>query len=229
MKQIKRLEGRHNSALDEVFHQLNLWNVGNVIYWMKFFEMIGNVPGDVVECGIGRGRSLIILSAINELLDPSEGGARKIYGYDSFAGFPEPTAEDDSSRMPQRGDWAWSPSGKYEYSPKFLREVLKQAGVDSSNIVMTPGFFDESLLHHPDRPIALLHVDGDLYRSYMSCLELLYPKVASGGVVVFDDFMAEESTNEKFPGARRAVKEFFGAEYAKLRVSVGGNYYYVKP
>ena len=35
----------------------------------KFFEMAKNVSGDIVECGIGRGRSMIILCALNYFFD----------------------------------------------------------------------------------------------------------------------------------------------------------------
>jgi ubiquinone/menaquinone biosynthesis C-methylase UbiE len=51
------------------FHQLNCGNIGNVVYWREFFRMAAGVAGDVVECGVGRGRSLLILAALNDLLD----------------------------------------------------------------------------------------------------------------------------------------------------------------
>ena len=91
--------------------------------------MIEKIPGDIVECGVGRGRSILILATLNDLLSSSESGQRKIYGYDSFAGFPEPTAEDKSARNPKKGEWSTSPSGKYRYSPDFVRQIMKDADV----------------------------------------------------------------------------------------------------
>jgi hypothetical protein len=90
------------------------------------------------------------------------------------------------------------------------------------------GFFSESLPTHPRRQIALLNVDGDLYQSYKDSLDNLYPLVSPKGVIVFDDFLFQESTEEHFPGARRAVKEFLGTAYADLRCSRRGNAYYIK-
>lgn len=229
MRLINYCEQRHRNDIDEKYHQLNLGNIGRVMYWQNFFNMVKDVEGDIVECGIGRGRSLLIIAAINQLLDKRDGGQRKIFGYDSFEGFPEPTAADNSPRNPQKGEWSTSPSGQYSYSEDFTRMVLESGDVATNNITLTKGYFSESLINHPERPIALLHIDGDLYQSYLSALEHLFHGVAKGGIVVFDDFYEkEENTVEPFPGARQAVKDFLGDEYIKLQVSMVGAYYFVK-
>jgi hypothetical protein len=228
MKHFKGLSAPHPAEIDERFHQLNYVNVGSVVYWADLFGKIAGVPGDVVECGVGRGRSLLILAVLNDMFDAAEGGQRRLFGYDSFAGFPEPAPQDASPRQPKKGEWAASPSGKYDYTPDFIRRVLRDGGVDDAAVTLTPGFFQASLASHPDRPIALLHVDGDLYSSYMATLTQLYPKVAPGGLVVFDDFLLEETPAEAFPGARKAVKEFFGDDYRRLQPTLGGNGYIQK-
>jgi len=230
MKKIKKYERQHKEEIDDVFHQLNLGNVGNVIYWWKFFEMIESIEGDVVECGVGRGRSLIVISALNYFLDKNEGGGRKIFAYDSFEGFPEPTDEDKSNRKPKKGEWSSSPTNKYKYSVDFTNQVLSDADIpiNEMSFNIKKGYFCDSLIDHPDRPIALLHVDGDLYQSYKDVLENLYSRVSAGGIIVFDDFIADESENEDFPGARLAVEEFLGCKVKDLKISVGGTNYLIK-
>ena len=47
-------EGPHHPSMDEMFHQLNLASIANVLYWRMFFKQVRNLPGDYVECGIGR-------------------------------------------------------------------------------------------------------------------------------------------------------------------------------
>jgi O-methyltransferase len=229
MKSIRPFRAPHHSGIDERFHQLDIGNIGTVMSWRMFFEMAQGLSGDVVECGVGRARSLAIIAAINHLLLPEEGGGRRIFGYDSFRGFPEPTIEDASPRQPRKGDWARSPTGHYEYTAAFAREVLREAGVPDDAVTLTPGFFNETLPHHPDRPIVILHIDADLYSSYRDALACLYPKVVSGGFVIFDDFLSEPDPQEKFPGARRAVKEFFKDDVRNLRPSPSGGCYIVKP
>jgi hypothetical protein len=230
MKQLFDFETAHPHEMDEKFHPFNIGNIGNVIYWWKYFEMIQKVPGSIVECGIGRGRSLIVLSAINAFLDEAEGGQRKVFGYDSFEGFPEPSAEDESYRNPQKGEWSTSPSGKYQYSPDFMRMVLREAKIPNvDDIVLTKGYFSDTCGHHPNEPIALLHVDGDLYQSYIDTLTSLYPKVSPGGLVVFDDYLEVEQGEDRWPGARKAVQDFFGPLANQIKTSVRGTQYLVKP
>jgi O-methyltransferase len=229
MRLLNYCEQRHRSDIDEKYHQLNLGNIGRVMYWQNFFNMVKDVEGDIVECGIGRGRSLLIIAAINRMLDTKHGGQRKIFGYDSFAGFPEPTAEDESPRNPKKGEWSTSPSGRYTYSEEFMKMVIESGDVAATDITLTKGYFADSLVNHPDKPIALLHIDGDLYRSYMSTLEHLFTKVARGGIIVFDDFSENnEAAIEPFPGARQAAKDFLGEMFSQLQVSMLGPYFFVK-
>ncbi len=229
MKKIAAFETNRHKEIDERFFQLTIANVGRTLYWEKFFKMTKDVPGDIVECGVGGGRSLLLITALNHILDKDEGGQRTIYGYDSFEGFPEPTAEDQSFRKPKKGEWARSPSGKYRYTPAFIKTVLTLAGIPETALpVLTDGFFDKVLPDHPKRPIAILHVDGDLYSSYTACLANLFELVSPKGVIVFDDFFEGSEGNDRFPGARAAVKEFLKDNARKLRVSVAGSYYYVK-
>ena len=230
MHDIFHFETKHPREVDEAYHVLNIGNIGNVIYWNTFLEMVRNVPGAIVECGVGRARSLLILSALNTLRDANEGGGRKVFGYDSFEGFPQPVPEDESIRKPQRGDWSHSPSGKYKYDPKFIRTVLENASLTdtSKELALEKGFFSESLKSYPQEPIAVLHVDGDLYDSYMDVLTALYSHVCTGGVIVFDDFMYKDPGDEKWPGARKAVQDFFEGKGQVLRESIRGNPYIIK-
>jgi len=224
---IFNFETAHPADVDEAYHVLNIGNIGNVVYWTRFLEMVRNVPGAIVECGIGRARSLLVMAALNKLLDPGEGGGRAIYGYDSFEGFPEPSPEDASKRDPKKGDWSHSPSGKYKYDSDFIRTVLDNACI-TGEIGLEKGYFTDSLRNYSKEPIALLHVDGDLYESYIDVLNALYPFVCIGGVIVFDDFMYNAPPDEKWPGARKAVDEFFHGTGQTLRESIRGNPYIIK-
>ena len=64
------------------------------------------------------------------------------------------------------------------------------------------GRFKETLPHTDLGKIAVLHIDGDWYESVKVCLEQLYDRVSSGGIIQIDDYGHWE-------GARKAVDEFF--------------------
>jgi len=236
---VNRFDRPQPEDMDDRYHHLCDANILHTLYISHFLDMIADVPGDVVECGVGRGRSLVITEALMRF---KRGHAdRDLYGYDSFEGFPEPAPEDVSPRKPKKGEWSHSPSGEYEVSLPFIQEILQKASAGSTavsrseghllecprTVKLVKGYFCDTLPHHPNKPIALLNVDGDLYDSYKDTLQALYPLVAPGGVILFDDFLVD-SAIDAYPGARKAVEEFFEDKPGDLQVSPIGTAYYRK-
>jgi hypothetical protein len=133
-----------------------------------------------------------------------------VFALDSFEGFPEPSTQDESPRMPKKGEWSKSPTGQYSYTPDFLKEVLTLGGVNQESLKIVKGFFNDTISGIPKKPIALLHLDGDLYESYKVPLVALSNQIQIGGIIVIDDFLKtmQSSQEESFPGARQAVMEF---------------------
>jgi hypothetical protein len=178
---------------------------------MAFFHRVADMPGCVAECGLGQGITFAMLS----LLIREEGKQRPLWGFDSFQGFPEPTIEDKSPRNPRRGEWNATTKGE-------MLNCLSQFG-DTSHIQIIEGFFEKTLPISPVRDISLLHLDVDLYASYKICLEELFPRMVPGGIVVFDEF-----AREKWPGARRAIDQYFeGTPYVPQVESSNPRKYYV--
>ena len=191
--------------------------MANFLYYGNLFSQIKDIDGSIVECGVGKGRSFLYFN----FLASKEGKGRMVWGFDSFEGFPEPTSEDESSRKPKKGDWS-------DVSVGHIRDVLKTAGIPESwaarNVRLVKGFFDKTLSEYDGAPIALLHVDADLYESYMEVLVKFFPLVAPGGVVLFDEY-----DEPKWPGAKRAVDEYFAkTPYRPLRDRLSGKHYLVK-
>jgi hypothetical protein len=222
----------HPTDVDEAYHTFNQSNCLNAIYWQKFFDMVEDVAFDsVVECGVGRGRSLITIASLETLYATlGKRRHRHIYGLDSFEGFPDPTPEDDSPRRPKKGEWNSSPSGKYRYSPEFLIEVLAKAGIDTSpdRLTLVKGYFDESLARIETGRIGILHLDGDLYRSVLDPITMLADKIVVNGIVVIDDYVLADADqkSEKFPGARKAIEKFLSTDDRfELLVSIRGTPY----
>jgi hypothetical protein len=228
------LQTRHPAQVDEAYHALNVANCLNVLYWQFFFDITKNLDFQaIVECGVGRGRSLITIAALETFRATTEGRARrKIFALDSFEGFPEPSVCDQSGRNPQKGEWSTSPSGKYKYTPEFLRRILENAEIDlgDENIELVQGFFDDTIPTLDLGTIGILHLDGDLYRSILGPLEMLADKIVVGGLVIIDDFLVDgDKAAEKFPGARRAVEAFLAADSRfELQVSMRGTPYLVR-
>jgi O-methyltransferase len=161
------------------------------------------VPGCFVECGVWRGGS----AALMGLALRHAGQDRALHLFDSFEGLPEPTAIDESAAAEYSGDRA---SGKLVSVGKCqagLAEVenflFGRLHFDPSRIHFHVGWFQNSLPTAAEKlgPIALLRLDGDWYESTIICLNLLYPQLSPGGIVVLDDYYA-------WAGCKKATDEY---------------------
>src|SRR5438128_9466954 len=72
-------------------------HVRRIRYFQHLVELIEYVPGDIVECGVEEGASLLMLAAL------TEGGRfpRRVWGFDSFEGLPAPAPQDEPEREPE--------------------------------------------------------------------------------------------------------------------------------
>ena len=192
--------------------------VGRLLYYKRLLDLVSDIEGDVVECGVGQGRSLFYFA----LLCREEERGRQIWGFDSFEGFPEPAEEDVSARNPKKGQHLADMDG--------VSALLQEGQFDSvymrSKITLVKGFFNESLRKYVGQEIALLHIDADLYGSYRDSLNILYPRVKPGGVIAFDEYM-DGITHVNYPGAKKAIDEFFADKPFDLRRDQHYSKYYV--
>jgi predicted O-methyltransferase YrrM len=153
-------------------------------------------PGAILECGTHHGATLLGMAHILR----SRGISARLYGLDSFEGFPEPTAED------AQGDGTMHPWVRRGFLGEASLERLtaRIARMDlTSRVTLIKGYFDDTLPRLAAERFSLVHLDCDLYGSYMSCLEFVYPRMLPDGMIIFDDY-----GSPPYPGAQRAVDEF---------------------
>ena len=104
--------------------------------------------------------------------------------------------------------------------------MLQFNGIDSTfiseSIEFIPGEFCDSLSSYDGAPIALLHLDSDLYESYATTLNSLYQYVVPGGIITFDEYRAPI-----WPGPTQAVDEFFEDRPESVVRSPLPEFYYV--
>ena len=183
------------------------------------YALASRVAGDVVECGVGRGSSFTALL----LMAQAEGRGRHVWGFDSFQGLPAPSAEDASWKDRRQGDLRFG-------TPADVTRAILGSDVEApffaAHAHLVPGYFDDSLRHYTGERIAFLHLDVDFYQSYTTCLTTLYPRIAPGGVVAFDEY-----GDPTYPGARRAIDEYFGDRIGDLQVDpyLANRAFLVKP
>ena len=169
------LEIRRSSPVDRFLLQFEQVNAKTFLYLSRMLGLITHLDGAVVECGVGEARTFQMLA----LLLQEENKGRTLWGFDSFEGFPEPSAEDTSPRNPKKGEWKMITRSE-------VYDILKRLRI-TAPVHVTQGYFEDTLRDVKVPPIALLHLDVDLYKSYKTCLEKLFPLVIQGGVVLFDE------------------------------------------
>jgi hypothetical protein len=163
------------------------------------------VPGAVLECGTHHGATLLGMAHLLSC----RGIPARLYGLDSFEGFPEPAPEDtldDGALHPLVHRGALN-----EASFDELRARIRRMGL-SKQVTVIKGFFDDTLPALATERFSLVHVDCDLYDSYVSCLEFAYPRMLPGGYIVLDDY-----NSPVYVGARRAVDEFFAGKRERIQ------------
>ncbi|HUB25876.1 MAG TPA: TylF/MycF/NovP-related O-methyltransferase [Tepidisphaeraceae bacterium] len=156
------------------------------ILWRTLKQAL-RIEGDFVECGVFRGGTALLAAST---ISQQSGGERKLHLFDSFRGLPSDT---NSSERFSAGDFSRT-------SVSEVSAILSPYPLVSIH----PGFIPGTFADAPVRAIAWAHVDVDLYQSVTDCIEWIYPHLAAGGYLIFDDYGFPSC-----PGARRAVDEAF--------------------
>lgn len=175
---------------------------------IALLETTLRLPGDVIECGVFRGGS--VQKIARTVMDHAP--QKTIYACDSFQGFPqEQVGRIDVGffRFLSRIRRKFQSCGD---TPERLERVFKLFNVRGE---VVKGYFDQSLLRFRESQFCFIHLDCDIYESYKTCLGQLYDRLIPGGIVVFDDY-----GSPKWPGAEKAVNEFFAVAPGKIEQCV---------
>jgi O-methyltransferase len=159
------------------------------------------VAGDVVEFGCYVGTSSLFFERMLAQYAP----ARQLHVYDSFAGLPAKQPQDVSPVGEQFS------AGKLKASKTELINNFKQAGLRIPHIHR--GWFADLTTDDIPGRISFAFLDGDFYESILTPLQLIWPQLSPGAIVIIDDYQSEA-----LPGARRAVNDWTKRHPAKVRV-----------
>lgn len=125
--------------------------------------LVSNNYKHVLEFGVASGRSL---KSIRDNLNESY----KVFGFDCFDGLPE--------------DWIDTCCDKGSFSTNGIIPNIE-------NVTFFKGLFAETIPEYFDiaKPIALLHVDCDLYSSTKEVLYSLNSWIKKDTIIVFDEWV----------------------------------------
>jgi len=175
------------------------------LYQTVKFISRNNIPGDMVECGIWRGGSSMMIALTLEALGDR---SRDIYLYDTYTGMTEPENVDVRSKdgTEQVSRWqAFQRDGYNEWAHAALPEVranMAATGYPENRLHFVVGEVETTIPTIAPENISLLRLDTDWYRSTRHELIHLYPRLSRQGALIVDDYGAYE-------GSRKATDEYF--------------------
>jgi len=172
-----------------------------------------NISGDIVECGVWKGGSMMAIARTLLLLNAKE---RHLYLFDTFAGMTAPTEKDGSrfgNKTPQEAfvemhkndgtnQWCFS-------SLEETRRNMLSVRYPKDKIHFVKGPVESTIPGQAPSQIALLRLDTDFYDSSKHEMVHLFPLLVSGGVLLLDDYGHWE-------GQRLAVDEYLAQNKVRL-------------
>ena len=227
--QSSRGEQDQNKRLLEITQSLlpsygNNWNahsvltlrrqsISRILYYDDLYKKILGVPGVICEFGVQWGTTLAQLMAFRGIYEPYN-HSRKIYGFDTFEGFP--VIDEKDHGFSELGDYSVN-SGHIELLEEILTihesysplSHIKKFDLVKGDASLTVGPW---LAANPHAIISMAIFDMDVYKPTRDVLELILPRLTKGSLLVFDELNAE-----MFPGETRAVDEVLGLNNIRLR------------
>ena len=151
---------------------------------VTYVRLSNHIEGSIAEIGVYKGGSAMSI-ARNKRED------KRLFLFDTFDGLPQECEKDNHHK---KGDFA-------DTSLESVREGLK----NFDNVYIHKGLFPhETGTAIWNEVFSLVHIDVDLYKSYVDTLNFIWSRVVKGGIVVMDDYNASTCL-----GAKLAVDEFF--------------------
>lgn len=163
-----------------------------------------NISGDVVECGVWRGGSMMLVAYA---LDYFNDRTRDLYLFDTFAGMTKPSEIDtDLSNVDYHQRWKdiTQQGGMMGFGDTVegVKANLMLTGYPEQRMHFVAGDVLQTIPATVPSRIALLRLDTDWYQSTLHELEHLYELLVPHGVLIIDDYGS-------YRGARKATDEFF--------------------
>lgn len=189
-------------------------NLTRFLAQYEIFKKVMNVKGSIVECGVFRGGGLMAWAKLSAILEPVN-LTRRIYGFDTFQGFPN-VSDKDTQGLGQHVKTGDLYSNSYDElkelieiydSDRFLGHVSKVNLIKGDASKSIPEFIEKN----QHLVVSLLFLDFDLYEPTRIAIEYFFPRIPKGGIIAFD-----ELDNPLWPGETVAMLEKIGAN--KLRI-----------
>lgn len=159
-----------------------------------------NIYGSYVECGVYKGGSIMnmALTQLNYIK------MVHIYLYDTFEGMTPQGDFDVNHKGVPAARILKNPSKRCICSLEDVKKNLSLTGYPKEFLHYRKGDVAVTLKQMVPEKISLLRLDTDWYESTKIELEVLYPLLVKGGILILDDY-------GYWRGARKAADDYFSS------------------
>ncbi|PJC28772.1 dTDP-6-deoxy-L-hexose 3-O-methyltransferase [Candidatus Shapirobacteria bacterium CG_4_9_14_0_2_um_filter_40_11] len=179
----------------------------------ELFKKVLSIKGSIIECGVHRGFGLMTWTNLSAILEPNN-LTRRIYGFDTFGGFPS-IADEDKSQYTEIKPGSLSTDSLNELKKlikiydanRFLGHIDKVRLIKGDASRTIPAFIKE----RPHLVVSLLFLDFDLFEPTKVAIENFYPRMPRGSIIAFD-----ELDNPIWPGETLALLKTIGINKLKI-------------
>ena len=199
--------------LDEFPKYVRRQRITRLLALYEIFKRVLPVKGSVIECGVYRGFGLMAWAHFSAILEPVN-LTRRIYGFDTFGGFPGPSEADTAASFrPEEGTLFADSFEELKDLVKLHDQTRYLGHLDKVHLIRgdatqtIPQFVQEN--NH--LVVSLLFLDFDLFEPTKVAIECLYPRMPKGAVIAFD-----ELDNPLWPGETQALLKTLGIGSLKL-------------
>ncbi|MBS0623464.1 MAG: class I SAM-dependent methyltransferase [Verrucomicrobia bacterium] len=170
------IQGSHQYDQYEAPHTIS-WRLHTLVWAAKSAL---SVEGDFVECGVYKADMSWVISQVVDFV----AAGKNFYLYDTFAGFSEKySSKEDFPDFPGFLDFA----NKYYKDPSLYSYVCERFK-DFPAVKVIKGVVPDVLLERAPDKIAFLHIDLNSPAAEIGALEILFPRLSPGALLVFDDY-----------------------------------------
>ena len=188
--------------------------IAQFLFKYEIFKQILKVNGSIIECGVAFGSGIFTFAHLSSIFEPAN-HTRKVFGFDTFSGFPSISKFDTGSdRESKKG-------GMKVDSYKELLEAIKIFDQNRSNshiskLKLVKGDFKKTsrdfIKNNPHLIVSLLYLDFDLYEPTKLALKTFLPRMPIGSIIAFD-----EINHKEWPGETLAVLEECGIKNLEIK------------
>ena len=166
-------------------------SIGRYLTLYELYKKTEGIAGHIAEVGTYKGTSLLWFGKLLQLFEPNS--LTQAHGFDWFKG-----TGDDSVELKIE-------KGSYSYNYEELLEVIKYQNIDNVCFVHKLNVITDFEKFFEDNPhfyYKMVFLDAGFYDVVKKSIEVLWPRLNKGGILVLDQFGHELS-----PGEAMAVKE----------------------